>query len=141
MDRTKEPMDIVDERLSRLIGLPCWHVRCDPWLGLELNFGPPTLKIREPHVTTATSAALQRRAGYRNVTVRGTWWFWAWTGLWHLRLADDSTTFSKFTRSARKRTRALHLLDGQKLLACGVDPNDGRTELLFDRGAALRLWE
>jgi hypothetical protein len=134
-------MDIVDQSLSKLVGLPCWGVRCDPWTGLELHFGTPTLQVREPHISTSKQPNVRRIASYRSISVRGTWWLWAWTGLWHLRLADDTTTFSKFTPSAHKRSRALNLLNGQKLLAFGVDPNDGRTEMLFDCGAALRLWE
>ena len=39
-----------------------------------------------------------------------------------------------------RRMRSLRFLDGQRLLAAGVDPDNGITELLFDLGAALRLW-
>lgn len=71
--------------------------------------------------------------------VKGEWWFWSWCGFWELRLADDPRPIN-LSSSRRRIEDALSYLDGQRLLAFGVDPNDGTTEMLFDLGASLRFW-
>ena len=131
-------MNVIDQTFAALIGLPCWGVQWEAQLGLSFSFGAPLVRVRHPYVSTARSPRVQRHASYRIVTVRGAWWLWAWCGHWWLRLADDEETFTA-TTSKRKQQEALRLLDGQRLIAAGVDPADGATELLFDCGGALRL--
>ena len=133
-------MDVIDRAFAKLHGLACWGVHWAPAAGLSFSFGEPSARIRQPMVSgPSLLPRVQRTLSYRAVVVKGAWWFWSWCGLWELRLADDERPIS--ARSAtRRRAEGLRFLDGQRLLSVGVDPRDGCTELLFDLGAALRLW-
>jgi hypothetical protein len=132
-------LDIVDGTFADLTGLACWGVEWEPQLGLKFSFGKPVMRVREPIVASSGSPMTHRIRSYRNVTVNGEWWFWCWTAEWELRLADDPRPITA-TSIPMRRMRSLRFLDGQRLLAAGVDPDNGITELLFDLGAALRLW-
>jgi hypothetical protein len=132
-------MDTIDRTFARLLGLACWGVHWEPVTGLSFSFGAPRMTVREAFVPTrATLPRVLRLSGYRNITVKGTWWFWTWCGEWQLRLADDDRPITSLSATGRRR-EALRLLDGQRLLTVGVDSADGCTEMLFDLGAALRI--
>lgn len=118
-----------------LYGKPCWGVRHDRQLNLSMNFGTPSLDIREPYVTNFASETAKRVASRRNVTVRGKWWLWIYCSYW--RLSSDQRRLATGSSSARQIERAIQQLDGQKLVSAVVNPETGVTRFVFDLGCVL----
>jgi hypothetical protein len=127
--------------LSRSFGLicatPCWQVRWDHQVGLDMSFGAPSLEIREPLASSAKSPRVRRLWAYRNVSVHGEWWLWVTSPRWKLSLADDKPV----TRSStlRRIQQAIGFLDGQKFTSVELDQQTGFTRFSFDLGAVLEV--
>ena len=130
-------MTIIDRAFGEIIDLPCWGVQWEPQLGLSFNFGAPRLLIREPLVSRASSPRVRRLFAHRNVTVRGKWWFWAFTSRWRLTLRD-ATPITQ-TASGRRIHESLTWLDGQRLVSARVETDTGTSEFSFDLGAILLI--
>jgi len=121
--------------LRPLLAHPCWGLNFDRQLNLSLNFGRPTLDIREPFATRSTSARVRRIAGNRNVTVRGQWWLWLRSCHW--RLSRDGGLLATGSSSSRRIDGALRDLSGQKMTGMDVNPQTGATHFTFDLGCEL----
>jgi hypothetical protein len=102
---------------------------------LSMNFGKPSLKIREPFDTTSRSEVVQRLAARRRITLRGQWRLWLWCCYWKLSVNDK--VLATGSSSARRIERAAACLDGQKLTGVRVNPSTGATRFAFDLGAVL----
>jgi len=133
-------MHVIDQTFNELIGLPCWQVEWERQLGLKLSFGEPSLYIREPREVQADSSRVRRAFAYRKVTVKGQWWLWALCSDWSLSLSDMPSPVGP-TTSTRQKREALGFLNGQKLLRATVDPSTSATDMTFDLGAVLRLFD
>ena len=123
--------------LEPLIELPCWHVRWDRMTNLAMNFGQPSLVIREPHVSASPSPRVNELFSYRRVTVRGAWFLWVLHAYWKLTLRDRRTTTGSC--SYRQMQQVLTRLDGQRLAGLEIQPATGRTTMTFDLGARLDI--
>jgi len=100
-----------------------------------LNFGKPSLRVREPLKTRSKSPRIKLWASTRNVTVSGRWWLWLCRCRWGLSrhgelLATDSS-------SGRTIESALRILAGQKLTGVKVKRESGATHFAFDLGCEL----
>jgi hypothetical protein len=126
--------------LQPLLGLPCWQVQWERHTNLSMEFGTPSLEIREPHATAATSARVRELASYRQVTLRGAWMLWILHAYWRLRLRDGQIIAG--ASSQRQRQYRLSRLDGQYLRTITIAPQTARTIFQFDLGAELsvRRW-
>jgi len=117
-----------------LLGLPCWGVRRGYSSFLTLEFGNPSLFIREPFAATSESARVRRAFARRMVVVRGAWHLWVYCCDWRVessgKTIGDSSTPRRIDRAARE-------LDGQKLLGITLRPKGARTRFIFDLGAVL----
>jgi len=100
-----------------------------------MNFGKPSLEVREPFKTDSKSEFVQRVAAARRVTVHGEWWLWIYCCYWRLTL--DGVGMATGSSSFRRIERATKHLDGQKLVSVDVDPETGATRFDFDLGCAL----
>lgn len=116
-------------------GLPCWGVYFQRQLNLSMNFGEPSLKIREPFVATSDSERVKQMASLRNVTVRGKWWLWIYCCHWRLDSGDSKLATG--SSSNRSIERAIMQLDGQKLVSVEIKPDSGATRFVFDLGCVL----
>jgi hypothetical protein len=123
--------------LQPLIGLPCWQVQWDANTNLAMNFGDPTLAIREPKQTLVESPHVREMFSYRHITVRGAWFLWVLHAYWKLVLRDGTGITG--TSGQRQKQQALARLDGQQLLGATITPTTGHTILRFDLGAHLTL--
>ena len=123
--------------LRPLIGLPCWQVQWDANTNLAMNFGEPSLAIREPKQSLAESPRVRELFSYRHITVRGAWFLWIVHAYWKLILREDISITSR--SGQRQMQHALTQLDGQRLLRVMIAPATGHTTLLFDLGAQLIL--
>src|SRR5262245_3937557 len=113
-------MNIIDRSLGELIGRTCWQVRWQRYLGVDMSFGDPHLRVREPHATDAKSPAVQRLFAHRRVSIKGDWWFWIQCGRWSLTLADEPKRIT-MANSVKAKEQALGWLEGQRLVAFAVD--------------------
>ena len=117
-----------------LLGQPCWGVQ--PGLGsfLTLEFGRPSLVIREPVESHASSARLRRHFARRLVYPRGQWHLWIYCCDWQVRkggrVVGDSSTRRRVEASARA-------LDGQRLVNVSLARRGAVTRFAFDLGAVL----
>lgn len=117
-----------------LLGLPCWGVKRGCGSFLTLEFGEPSLFVREPTVTTSTSEKVRRSLARRLVVVHGAWHLWIYCCDWRVessgRTVGDSSTPKRIDKAARE-------LDGQRLLGVTLRPKGARTRFIFDFGAVL----
>jgi hypothetical protein len=126
---------IIAETFQQLYGQPRWGVHYHRQLNLSMNFGQPSLKIREPYESNAATEKVRRLMARRNVTFRGEWWLWIYCCFW--RLSSGDVALAAGSSSLRRIERAMAELDGQELVSVTVDPRTGATGFRFDLGGAL----
>ena len=125
----------IDRSFQPLYGHPCWGLRYDRNLNLSMNFGQPSLHVREPFSTNSASEAVRRMASRRRVTVRGEWWLWIYCCYWRLTTGD--LELATGSSSFRRIERATAQLEGQELMSVAVEPETGATRFTFDLGCVL----
>jgi hypothetical protein len=119
--------------LKSIYGKISWGVRWDRQLNMDISFGDPVMKIREPY----KSKRLRERADFRSVTIEGKWWLWIFCAHWNLRINDKCMATG--ASSHKRKQIAMNRLSGQKIVSIKVHPNNGSTEFEFDLGATLRV--
>jgi hypothetical protein len=130
-------MSGLQDLIKPLLKKPCWRVRWDNQLNLDLSFGRPSLHIREPHGSSARSPRVRAQAARRLVTVRAEYWLWIYVAYWKLLpLRGSATTQSS---SARAKDIACAQLEGQKLVDVKISPRTGSTCFAFDLGTTLEV--
>jgi len=100
-----------------------------------MNFGKPSLGVREPFTTDSKSEVVRRMAARRQVTVRGEWWLWIFSCYWRLTL--EGLELATGSSSFRRIERATAQLEGQELVSVAVEPTTGATRFAFDLGCVL----
>ncbi len=130
-------MNIVESQFQELYGVVCWQVKWDGNLNLSMNFGQPSLSIREPRELKPGRRITSDAFKYRHVTLCGEWYFWVLSGYWKLSIKDFDEVTS--ATSYNRKNRALHRLDGQKLTRVSVNTETSGTQLDFDLGAKLSI--
>jgi hypothetical protein len=131
------PAHRAQKSVSKLLGRACWQVRWGRVTGLDISFGRPTLKVREPLKSNAKSPRVRRAFSYREVSIGGQWWLWVTTPRWSLSLRDADPVTS--ATSIGRISDALRWLDGQKLVGFRIHSQTGATTLEFDLGAELTV--
>jgi len=126
---------VIEKAFQPLYGQSCWGLNYERQLNLSMNFGKPSLDVREPFKTDSKSEIAQRIAASRRVTVHGEWWLWITRCWW--RLTSDDLGVTTDSCSLRRIERATRQLDGQKLVSVGVVPQTGATSFVFDLGCVL----
>ena len=121
--------------LRSVLGLPCWQVRWDNQVGLDMNFGAPRLELREPRVSTSKLPRVRQLFARRGVFLKGTHWLVAAPEAWRLRLGDGLEV--RRTSSARRLDMAVARLKGEKIRTIEIDARTGATRFHFDLGATL----
>ena len=81
-------MNIVESKFQELLGVVCWKVKWDGNLNLSMNFGQPSLSIREPREVKSSHKKVSDIFKYRQVTLRGEWFFWILSGYWKVFIKD-----------------------------------------------------
>ena len=125
----------IDRAFQSLYGLPCWGVHYQRSLNLSINFGNPSLHIREPHKSSSKSEVVRQMAARRSVTVRGQWWLWIYCCAW--RLASEAIELATGFSSLRRIASAITQLEGQQLVSVEIEPDSGATRFFFDLGCVL----
>jgi hypothetical protein len=125
----------IDRWFQPLLGQPCWGLHYERNLNLSMNFGKPSLRVREPFSTGSKSEAVRRMATGRRVTVRGQWWLWIYCCYW--RLTWNGLELATGSSSFRRIERATAQLAGQQLVSLVVEPKTGATRFVFDLGCVL----
>lgn len=134
-----EPDNPIEEVFRRLYGQPCWSARSGCGGFLTMEFGKPSLKIREPRTPRATdSAAIAKHYARRIVNVRGQWHLWIHSCAWQVVTSGKRIGHSNLKGfSKRPIDRAAQELDGQKLVRVSVHPKSAKTVFEFDLGSHL----
>lgn len=129
------PMKMIEKLIRPLYGYPCWGLSYSRQTNLSMNFGDPSLRIREPLLTDSQSPIAQKLASRRLVTVRGEWKLWIYCCYW--KLTSTSGTRTTGASSIRKIEQATSELSGQKLASISIDDGTGFTRFEFDLGCEL----
>jgi hypothetical protein len=116
-------------------GQPCWGLSYERQLNLSMNFGEPSLRVREPFHSNSKSESVRRHFSRRTVRVRGQWWLWIYLCRW--RLSSGGLNLATGSSSLHRIQRALAELEGQKLVEVAVAPSTGATRFAFDLGCTL----
>lgn len=120
--------------MSPLLGMPCWGVKRGQGSFLTLEFGAPSVSVREPITSESGSAKVRRALARRHVVVHGAWHLWIYCCEWRVesggRTVGDSSAWRRIDAAAR-------VLDGQKLIGITLAPRGARTKFVFDLGAVL----
>jgi hypothetical protein len=131
-------MRTVDQLLHPLVGELCWQARWDNQLGLDLNFGRPSLRIRKPYHTRSKARVVRAAAARRLVTVRGEYWLWILMGRWRITLPDHRRATA--VASIWTKDIVCNHFQGEVVTSFEVAPETGRTQLRFDLGSTLDIW-
>jgi hypothetical protein len=129
---------MIERILRDLSGQLCWNALWDRQTNLWIEFGPPSLYIRQPIASNARSERVRRLLRYRLIVPRGAWRLAVWNARWKLALRDD-TPVTGARDSDSRRSAALHCLSGQRFVAARVDEVTGFTRFEFDLGGVLEL--
>lgn len=121
--------------LASVFGLPCWQVRWDGQVGLDMNFGAPRLSIRQPRASSSGSTRVRAQMARRGVHLHGTHWLLVGPGTWRLELADGLAV--RDSSSAKRLDMAVARLNGEILEGIRMDGASGTTLFLFDLGSRL----
>lgn len=130
--------DTIRSAFAPLIGLPCWNVERGQGSILSFEFGSPRLFVREPYVSTSSSAKLREAAARRVVKPIGEWNFFVFCCHWRIVnrkevLADDDRPHAQIEAAAK-------VVDGQRLMAFTLDAAARQAVFSFDLGATLTTW-
>jgi hypothetical protein len=130
--------DAVSAAFTPLIGLPCWRVERGQGSILSFEFGSPRLLVREPFVSTASSARLREAAARRVVKPVGEWNLFVFCCRWRVIAAgqvsaDDDSPPARIEAAAQA-------MDGQRLAAFTLDAVSRQAVFSFDLGASLTTW-
>lgn len=127
--------EAIEKSFQPLYGRPCWGLSYDRYLNLSMNFGDPSLRVREPYRTRSASEAVQRMAARRLVTIRGEWWLWLHCCYW--RLSGEAHDLATGSSSLRRIQQAVSQLEGQALTAVTIESRTGASRFIFDLGCVL----
>ncbi|TGD94984.1 hypothetical protein [Methylobacterium nonmethylotrophicum] len=130
--------DAVTTAVAPLIGLPCWCVKRGQGSILSFQFGSPRLSVREPYVSTSSSAKLRHLAARRVVKPVGEWNLFVFCCQWHVTAAGE--ILATDDSPAAQIEAAAHEMDGQKLIAFTLDAASRQAAFSFDLGATLTTW-
>jgi hypothetical protein len=126
-----------EKLLAPLFGTPCWQIKYDSQLGLDLSFGTPYLEVREPRVVASELESVRTRFAQRQVFVKATCWLWVQIASWTVTLADGRTATPN--TSAKRRGIAFANLEGEKVIGVAIEAETGRTTFSFDLGGSLEV--
>ncbi|MDA0835399.1 MAG: hypothetical protein O2955_22005 [Planctomycetota bacterium] len=114
---------------------PCWGLHYRRQLSLSINFGNPSLRIREPIASKSQSKRVQENMARRLVTLRGEWWLWIYLCYW--RISYKNKQLATGSSSSKKIADALWQLEGEKMTSVQFNAKRGITEFSFDLGSTL----
>jgi hypothetical protein len=125
------------KRVKDLLAKPCWRVRWDNQLNLDLSFGEPKLHIREPYHRTTRAPRVRALAARRVATIRAEYWLWIYVAQWKIKVADGRSVTQ--SSSSHLKNVACATLEGEKVNKVEIDPLTGRTRFTFDLGSTLEV--
>jgi hypothetical protein len=130
-------MATIQQIIRPVLRRPCWRVRWHPQVNLDLSFGQPSIRVREPRALKTRSVRLRRLFKRRLTTIRAEYWLWVYVAYWRLTLADGRAVSQ--SSSTRAKKAVLGDLEGEKLVSVSISPETGRTTFRFDLGSELEV--
>lgn len=131
--------EIIHDLFAPLYSLACWQARSGFGGFMTMEFGNPSLAIREPRAPKASdSPAVAKLVARRHVTVRGEWHLWIHSCAWKVLTGGKRIGHSNLKGTSKRPTdRAADELNGQKLMQVTVNPHTSATVFEFDLGSRL----
>jgi hypothetical protein len=124
----------IKKSFKPILGLPCWGVKNGWGSFITLEFGHPTLCIREPYTSKSPSKKIRGRAAQRLVFPRGQWHLWIYCCEWKVKVG--SKVIGDWITEA-KYEQAIEVLNGQILTAIKALRGGTGWTFEFDLGATL----
>jgi hypothetical protein len=126
----------VFEVFKPLTGVMCWGCKRGYGSFITLEFGQPSLVIREPVAHGAAPGSLVgKRLQRRRVTVVGDWHLWIESARWRVEVGDQSV--ESVDLDPRKLDDCLDTLSGQILQQVDFDGSSLEIVWTFDGGGQL----
>src|SRR5437867_4208902 len=111
---------IIQKTFRELFGQPCWGIDHSRWFNLWINFGKPSMRIREPFESKSKSESIRRMAGERRVSLVGQWRLNLFCCYWSLSRSGE--LLAGFSSSTGRIRKAIHNLEGEKLVSVRINP-------------------
>jgi hypothetical protein len=128
----------VGEAFAPLIGQIVWGCKRTHGTVLAMEFGPPSLSIRDPiRAVHATSDAIRRRLARRRVSLVGQWHLLIDHGDWEIHTEAGTIASADFDDASLQLF--LEELDGQYLTAASPGSKSASCVLSFDLGGYVCL--
>jgi len=129
----------IDRILAAVYGNYAWAVKQGHGSFLTVEFGMPSLQIREP-MDVPPQASMQSRSGLqrRRVNVVGKWHLWIHCCNWSISFMGGEAAHSESSREAI--ASATEQLDGQRLSSVRRHSAQGTWTFTFDLGGELTTW-
>jgi hypothetical protein len=134
MSEAPDPIAVL---LAPLFGAYSWGSRRVHGSILSLNFGEPTLTVREPTQSVVHLEGAPERMLHRNVFVRGEWYLVIELCVW--TVVCEGIELATSSSEQLQIERAVRVLDGQALRDVEIKP-DGQSIFRFDLGGVLGIW-
>ena len=127
---------IIKRHLKPIVGKPCWGV----WLGygsyLALNFGKPSLDVRNPKKLENTSSRIKKIFARRHVSVWGEWTISFECCDW---LVYHGAKYIGGTQSKKSMLKGIREIDGQTIESVEVFLKERVCVFRFDIGGLLKI--
>lgn len=121
---------------ARVYGNPAWSVKKGHGSFLTLEFGTPSLQIREPiKVSPHTSESVRDALTRRRTHVVGEWHLWIYCCNWSILFKGQEAAHSESPDSTVQS--AVERLDGQRITSVSDGPLLGSWCFTFDQGGTL----
>jgi len=121
--------------IEPVLGHPAWLVQRGHGSFITMEFGAPEVHVGDTKLRKTNIDGAPEKTPQRISYVDGQWHLWIYCCEWLLAL--DGTLLAHDESGDVTMRRALHVLDGQKLIAVDIEPAGGRTRFTFDLGCLL----
>lgn len=123
--------------IASAIDLPCWQVRWDNQVGLDLNLGPPSMVLEDRAPHRNASPGSRGSVPHRHVYLKGSHWLCVTPGFWRIELAEGLKV--RATSSAKAQDMACARLKGERLKSVRIDARTSHTVFSFDLGGVISV--
>ena len=123
--------------IASTLHLPCWQVRWDNQVGLDMNFGWPSMELVDRAPLPRAPQGSRRSVPSRSLYLKGSHWLCVSPWWWRLELAEGVRVRS--SSSTKAQDMACARLAGEKLVRVEINGRTGMTTFRFDLGGTLTV--
>lgn len=132
------PKYLDTDLFAAMIGQIAWNAKLGLDRTLTVEFGNPSLRIREPVLTDrAVDDKVKGALEKRTVTLVGEWHIWIQFAEWEITIGQ--TSVKSYHENQSVLTDFLEQIDGQKITGYCSRPENCGFEIIFDLGLSLKI--